>query len=1558
MISLTDFLEKERRKLFTSASPIFSQFLDEEKPRVDLSKLTRAQELELAGAPKSDIEEARAFQRTSSPTGIIARRSLLENRVKDGEFAQEATQPRGFLESATDALQRGVSATVGGISGLLDLERRRETVGEGTLFDYAEGRKPGEGRMDMALRRFAEGLSGEEMYRAADFGILAYDREEAALPERAMKATAGFLLDTMVDPLTYMSLGGSIFGRAQGAQKVFYSLSNKKARGNLIAAVDTLSIDDQVEIIMKGTKQFTSSPGTLVRQLVDRIDNMDVATKKAFENWGNRANEDMLRRFLLTQPSVVKEFAADYVAGQAANAYSVGSAFAMRKYLKGELGELGDNLYKALPIDLQGGIRMRMPFSAMGGKDPKILFRLPGTERLSSVSNHARQFLRTRVPFTRSMEVGKLGSAERKLRAAYYQSTRESAAKIWGSIDVDSGAISWFDLQSLRGMQKLERESSAMTRAIVDIWSKGEDHARKAVKLFSDAAENDEAAKALYENTLDRVMSQDITNVNGSRQQVSAEDIFGEKMTQADLEVYEAAMAYREASELVASELEEMFDGQLGVLFQRLRGEYWPRIVDEMNVIASQGQPGAKPLFKRENWFSVYDQKGNSISSMTPLQIARSVGAEAGGPFVTDPTKAMLTYIIATRRIVQQEKLLRFASKSGLLLRGTANEIPDVGKARENAIYWYRNLNARKRQLRRVGEIKTREDAQQVFDALDGLERWQQGIFNHYEEVLNAPDALPTDSFYRAMDGYAVGTTDPKRLVWYAQNPEGKYLTRTGEWSENAEEATRFIDRLQAQAAIDNIEEVAQARISRYIDLAREVRKDALNSIGENLISFNNYDIFGRQAIYNKDGSPNLLNPVNIPPQKQEEYIANLVNIIKQYTDEIEDFPFRRPQVVGEAYRLSGMGLSGYSQLSEIGKTKVNPRMQARFEELGVFAPDQLVEPIRQFFKAYREPEGDFAKFVNDWYRPFYAVQKALMTAQRGPGYVARNIQGGMWNAWLVGVRGNDFAVSAKVNIARIRALAKAKTIVEDANMPGFVTELERTTLIMKEFQKELGRVFGEKKGQDLFELWNQYDAMNIGGRTFASRTMGTQSVARAGEPDISLQRLLNKEELGWYKNAADWLASRNAWAQRMGGWAQESEDYLRFAAFVKGARQFGTEDGGLAASLFVKGSQFDYEDLSDFEVNVLKMIIPFYTWSRNNIPLQVRAVMTQPGKVNQALRINEAFAGIFGEPDDPQEPLPAYVRERMGWRVRTDLIDGPAGDALAGGLVVGEPLVDINRLYRFGAGGALKGINLREVANNLNPIVSSGAEFITGIEQSTGGRFEPKEETPKWLLPVRQALGMAAEEDEVASRPLRIMRGMLPPLAMVERLAPQIAGNERLERRWYTSMASAILGLPVSTLDPFQTAAEMRAEETRNRKVLEKTFGADYAKYTEFARGLLIMNVTPTEINTLKSVLFDGREFKDVTVPELDLYAARDYVNMLRRLDLLRKAGLDEERLNEMWQLFEPRSDMTEGKRAGAPQPLSKQQLAEMGLTPQQVASMTSSERQRVINEYFNQGR
>ena len=74
-------------------------------------------------------------------------------------------------------------------------------------------------------------------------------------------------------------------------------------------------------------------------------------------------------------------------------------------------------------------------------------------------------------------------------------------------------------------------------------------------------------------------------------------------------------------------------------------------------------------------------------------------------------------------------------------------------------------------------------------------------------------------------------------------------------------------------------------------------------------------------------------------------------------------------------------------------------------------------------------------------------------------------------------------------------------------------------------------------------------------------------------------------------------------------------------AAGKKGKTKFDADEINKIlddASINVRKSLFDYSDLSEFEKTVLKRAAPFYTWTRKNIPAQLRAVMEHPDRAQK----------------------------------------------------------------------------------------------------------------------------------------------------------------------------------------------------------------------------------------------------------------------------------------------------------------------------------------------------
>jgi len=78
----------------------------------------------------------------------------------------------------------------------------------------------------------------------------------------------------------------------------------------------------------------------------------------------------------------------------------------------------------------------------------------------------------------------------------------------------------------------------------------------------------------------------------------------------------------------------------------------------------------------------------------------------------------------------------------------------------------------------------------------------------------------------------------------------------------------------------------------------------------------------------------------------------------------------------------------------------------------------------------------------------------------------------------------------------------------------------------------------------------------------------------------------------------------------------------------------------------------FDYTNLSDFEKNVMRRLIPFYTFTRKNLELQVGQLAKQPGKLaTQAKIFTNVSKMVSGGQlsEDETKKLPQFLQEGLG---------------------------------------------------------------------------------------------------------------------------------------------------------------------------------------------------------------------------------------------------------------------------------------------------------------------
>lgn len=155
---------------------------------------------------------------------------------------------------------------------------------------------------------------------------------------------------------------------------------------------------------------------------------------------------------------------------------------------------------------------------------------------------------------------------------------------------------------------------------------------------------------------------------------------------------------------------------------------------------------------------------------------------------------------------------------------------------------------------------------------------------------------------------------------------------------------------------------------------------------------------------------------------------------------------------------------------------------------------------------------------------------------------------------------------------------------------------------------------------------------------------MSTRGVFGEGQYRGDIARTIEKEIQGGSRNPFT-LSVENPVLQAGFKVGQTLEDNARIALFLDRVRKGESYD---QAGRAVKKYLFDYGDLSSVEKNIFKRIMPFYTWSRNNIPLQFEAIALHPDKINKINLAKENIQSAYGvQTPDPSE-VPSYVVDGM----------------------------------------------------------------------------------------------------------------------------------------------------------------------------------------------------------------------------------------------------------------------------------------------------------------------
>ena len=307
------------------------------------------------------------------------------------------------------------------------------------------------------------------------------------------------------------------------------------------------------------------------------------------------------------------------------------------------------------------------------------------------------------------------------------------------------------------------------------------------------------------------------------------------------------------------------------------------------------------------------------------------------------------------------------------------------------------------------------------------------------------------------------------------------------------------------------------------------------------------------------------------------------------------------------------------------------------------------------------------------------------------PSYHFRNSVGNMWNNFVVGVEPKFYKEAYKFQDATAGSRYIDNSGVGGADaFPNPAGGLDKA---YDAFKTKNGTEYTYTQLRDLM------DEHGVVGRGFMSMDIETTLRSEMGDARwFTLTRENKAIEIG--KRTGEVL-----------------ENNARIANFMDGL------DKGLTpaeAAARVKKTLFDYSDLTKAEQEVAKRIMPFYTWSRKNIPFQIEQMVRHPGKYKAIDTLRQEVEAAVSKEDPNEKYLASWMMENYPTKVRVNEEGNPEYFIMGGWL----PAADVWKL-----GAAPK----RVVVDNLHPALKVLYEMTSADEKGyvtdlfTGQKLHPE---------------------------------------------------------------------------------------------------------------------------------------------------------------------------------------------------------------------------------------
>jgi hypothetical protein len=350
---------------------------------------------------------------------------------------------------------------------------------------------------------------------------------------------------------------------------------------------------------------------------------------------------------------------------------------------------------------------------------------------------------------------------------------------------------------------------------------------------------------------------------------------------------------------------------------------------------------------------------------------------------------------------------------------------------------------------------------------------------------------------------------------------------------------------------------------------------------------------------------------------------------------------------------------------------------------------------------------GPVQKFLANHLDPLIATWKTSVTVAK-PSYIVRNFVGDTMLNTLVGVNGvkaykDAFQVlkaGGRLSDRTIEAIKTNLTVPSDATAVGSW----KANVALKNGKTQV------LNDQGMYNLASQH------GVTLSYALSADVIQAKAGAEGASAaQKIYDK-------------VSANRAVQAASRWNEEASHIPRLAQFTHHmqdpnftSKYHTLDEAAQAAAQSVRQLHPDMTGLSASGRNVMRRVMPFYSWTRLVTPIILETLLTKPNRLTALPKayygINKATGGnppSITEGIDPTRLVPDFVRNQLGYVGGNSTFD------------LGSPVESLEQTF---PGRNTQDVMRGGIYNMLSPLIKAPIDLISGVDQSSGKGIPAKQE-------------------------------------------------------------------------------------------------------------------------------------------------------------------------------------------------------------------------------------